>query len=89
MWGMTPPPAMVHLLVPADGELEVARGDALELEVLDGVAGQLQDLRGQVLQDCGGVHGGGGADAAVGGGAGLELAVDAAYRELQQTRGKF
>jgi hypothetical protein len=29
----------VELLVPADGELQVARGDALDLEVLAGVAG--------------------------------------------------
>jgi len=73
----------VELLVPTDGELQVARGDTLHLEVLAGVAGQLEDLGGEVLEDGGGVDGGGGADAAVRGGTRLELAVDAAHRELQ------
>jgi hypothetical protein len=73
----------VELLVPADGELQVARGDALDLEVLAGVAGQLQDLGGQVLEDGGGVDGGGGAHAAVGGRPRLEVAVDTAHRELR------
>jgi len=40
----------VELLVAADGELQVARGDALDLEVLGGVAGQLEHLGRQVLQ---------------------------------------
>ena len=52
----------VQLLVPADGELEVARRDPLEPEVLARVAGQLQHLRGQVLQDASPVHGGSGAN---------------------------
>ena len=39
----------VELLVTADGELQVARGDALDLEVLGGVAGELEDLGGEVL----------------------------------------
>jgi hypothetical protein len=39
----------VELLVTADGELQVARGDALDLEVLGRVAGQLEDLGGEVL----------------------------------------
>ena len=52
----------VELLVAADGELEVARRDPLEPEVLARVAGQLQHLRGQVLQDASPVHGGSGAN---------------------------
>ena len=39
----------VELLVAADGELQVARGDALDLEVLGGVSGELEDLGGEVL----------------------------------------
>ena len=39
----------VELFVAADGELEVARGDALDLEVLGGVACELEDLGGEVL----------------------------------------
>ncbi len=34
----------VKLLVTADGELKVARGDTLGLEVLGGVAGKLENL---------------------------------------------
>ena len=34
----------VQLLITADGELKVARSDALHLEVLAGVAGKLEDL---------------------------------------------
>ena len=48
----------VELLVAADGELQVARRDALHLEVLGRVARELEDLGGQVLHDRGGVHGG-------------------------------
>ena len=45
-------------------------------------------LGGQVLQDGGGVHRGGGTHAAVGGGAALEQTVDTAHGELQAgTRG--
>ena len=39
----------VELFVTADGQLQVAWGDALDLEVLGGVAGELEDLGGEVL----------------------------------------
>ena len=39
---------LIQLLVVADGQLEVARGDAGLLVVLGSVAGQLQDLGGEV-----------------------------------------
>jgi hypothetical protein len=32
--------------------LKVARGDSLDFEILGGVAGQLQHLRRQILQNC-------------------------------------
>jgi hypothetical protein len=41
----------VQLLVAANGELQVARRDALDLEILGGVAGQLEDFGGEVLED--------------------------------------
>ncbi len=41
----------VELLVSADGELKMARGDALDLQVLAGVPCELQDLGREVLQD--------------------------------------
>ena len=52
----------VELLVAADGELEVARRDALHLEVLAGVARELEHLGREVLEDGGRVDGGRGAD---------------------------
>ena len=79
----------VELLVTTDGELQVTRCDALDLEVLGGVARKLEHLGGEVLQDGSRVDGGGGADAALGGDGVLQEAVDAADRELQggETRG--
>ena len=37
----------IELLITADGELKVARGDALHLEVLARVAGKLENLNGR------------------------------------------
>lgn len=48
----------VELLITADGELKVARGDALDLEILCGVAGKLEDFGRQVFEDGSDVHGG-------------------------------
>jgi hypothetical protein len=48
----------VEFLVTADGELQVARRDALDLEILGGVASQLEDFSGQVLQDGSDIDGG-------------------------------
>jgi hypothetical protein len=55
---------LVQLLVVADGELKVTRGDASLLVVAGSVAGQLQDLGAQVLEHSGEVHGGATSDAA-------------------------
>jgi len=52
----------IKLLVSTNGELQVTRCDALDLKILASVAGQLEDLGGEVLQDGGGVDGGGGSD---------------------------
>ena len=41
----------IELLVTTDGELQVARGDALDLEVLGGIACELKHLSSQVLED--------------------------------------
>ena len=73
----------VELLVTADGELEVARVDALDLEVLGGVASELEHLSSEVLKDGSRVHSGSGSDALLGGSAALEVAVDTADRELE------
>lgn len=77
----------VQLFVTADGELQVAGGDALDFEVLGGVASQFEDFGAEVLQDGGGVHGSGGADAIVCGDSGLQEAVDTTNRELEPSAG--
>ena len=58
-----------ELLVVADRELDVARDDARLLVVARGVAGELEDLGGEVLEDGGEVDRRAGADAGCGGGA--------------------
>ena len=66
----------VQLLVSPDGELEMPGGDSLHLQVLTGVAGQLEDLSREVLQDGGAVHSSGGSNSAAAKGPGLEVTVD-------------
>ena len=73
---------LVELLVVADGELHVARDDARLLVVAGGVAGELKDLSGEVLEHRGKVHGRACTDAASIL-AGLEVAVDTAHGELE------
>lgn len=77
---------LVQLLVVPHGQLQMAGDDAGLLVVPGGVAGQLQDLGGQILQDGGQVDGGPGTDS-------LcvvpftEETVDAADGELQARSG--
>jgi len=73
----------VQLFVTPDGQLQVAGCDSLHLEVLGGVAGQLEHLGRQVLQDGRAVDGRGSAHPAVAGGAALEVAVDPSHGELE------
>ena len=75
-----------ELLIVADRQLDVAGDDAGLLVVAGGVAGELKDLGGEVLEDRGEVHGGTGTDA---GGvlANLEVARDAADGELKARLG--
>mgnify|MGYP000574870374 CR=1 FL=1 len=49
---------LVQLLVVADGELDVSRDDPAPLVVLGGVAGQLEELGGEVLEHRGELYGG-------------------------------
>ena len=60
----------------SDGELQMAGGDPLHLEILGGVASQLEDLGGEVLQDGGAVDGGGGSNTTCGETAALQVTVD-------------
>uniref|UniRef100_A0A453MUL2 Uncharacterized protein n=1 Tax=Aegilops tauschii subsp. strangulata TaxID=200361 RepID=A0A453MUL2_AEGTS len=73
---------LAELLIVADGEQQVARDDAGLLVVLGRVAGELQDLGGEVLEDSGEVDGGAGSDA-LGVSALLEVPPDAADGELE------
>ncbi|TNN72514.1 hypothetical protein EYF80_017290 [Liparis tanakae] len=77
---------LVQLLVVADGQLQVTRDDAALLVVSGGVTGQLQDLGGEILQDGGQVHGRSGPDSVCVVTL-AEVAVDAAYGELQSGAG--
>ena len=74
----------VELLVTTDGELEMAGRDTLDLEVLAGVAGELEDLGGQVLKDGGRVDGGGGTDTLGLLDGGLKETVDTTDGELSR-----
>lgn len=78
----------VQLLVSADGELQVARRDTLHLQILGRVAGQLEDLSGQVLEDGGGVDGRRGTDASVAGRAVLQVPMDTTDGELESCPGR-
>ena len=78
----------VELLVAADGELQVAWRDALDLEVLCGVSGELEDFGGEVFEDGGEVDGGFGADARLLARDGAEVALYATAGELETGLGR-
>lgn len=73
----------IQLFVAADRQLQMAGSDALHLQVLGGVACQLQDLSSEILEDGSAVHGGGGPDPPMARGARLQVPMDAAHGELQ------
>lgn len=73
----------VELLITANGELKVARGDTLHLEILGSVACQLENLSGKVLEDSCAVDGSCGTDTAIGRAAELKVAVDTTDGELE------
>ena len=72
----------VQLLVVADGELEMSRDDPAPLVVLGGVAGQLKELGGEVLEHRGEVDGGASADT-LGVSALAEIPGDSSHGELE------
>lgn len=73
----------VKLLVTTDGKQQVARSDALDLQVLAGISGKLENLSSEVLHNCGGVDSRGGTDTLVVVNSQLEESVDTTHRELQ------
>jgi len=78
----------VELLVAADGQLQVARGDALHLQVLGGVTCELEHFSGEVLKDGGRVDSRGSTDARASIHSALEEAVDSSNGELQAGSGR-
>ena len=64
----------VQLFVAADGKLQVARCDTLHLQILGGVACQLEDFSSQVLENGGEVNGRFGTDARLLAGDGSKVA---------------
>lgn len=79
----------VKLLVTADRELQVTRSYSLHLEVLAGVAGELQHLSGKILEDCRRVDGRRGTNATVGADSALEESVDSPDGELFSAKNKL
>ena len=75
---------LVELLIVADGELDVARDDALLLVVAGCVTGELEDLSGEVLEDGGEVHWGTSTNAG-GVAANAKVAVNATDWELESS----
>ncbi|KAH9872606.1 hypothetical protein J1614_004999 [Plenodomus biglobosus] len=73
----------VQFLVTADSELEMARRDALDLEILGGVACKFEHFGGQVLENGGQVDAGFGADARLLARNGTKVALYATAGELQ------
>ena len=73
----------VELLISTDGQLKVARGDTLNLQILASIPSQLQNLSSQVLQDGSRVDGCSGTNTTICLSPLLKLAVDTANRELK------
>ena len=72
----------IKLLVTSDGQLQMSWSNSLDLQVFGGVSGELEDLSGQVLEDCGSVNGGGSSDSGVGCDSALQESVDSSHGEL-------
>ena len=77
------PNQRIKFLIPANRKLQVARRDALDLQILSRVAGQLQHFGGQVFEHGGEVDGGFSADARLLSCYGAEVALYAATGELK------
>jgi hypothetical protein len=72
----------VQLFISTDGQLKMARGDTLHLQILASVPSQLQNLSGQVLQDSSRVDSRSSTNTAIRLSPLLQLTVDTTNREL-------
>lgn len=73
----------IELLITADGELQVARGDALDLEVLGGIACKLEHFGSKVFEDGSQVDGSFGTDPRLLSGNGSQVTLYATAGELK------
>lgn len=73
----------IQLFVTADGELQMAGRDTLDLEIFGSVSGQLEDFGGEVLQDGGEVDCCLGSDTSLLTGDVSEMALDTTAWELE------
>jgi hypothetical protein len=73
----------IELLITADGELQVTRGNTLHLQVLRSVTGKLQNFSSQILENGSAVDGSSGTDTSTSMAAILEEAMDTADRKLE------
>lgn len=78
----------IQLLVTTDGELQMAGSDTLHLQILGGVASQLEDLSGQIFEDGSRVDGGSGSNTSMRGGAVFQMPVDTSHGELKSGPGR-
>lgn len=74
---------LIKLVIGTDGEEQVARVDTLNVHILGGVSGKLEQLGSQVLEDGSRVNGSGGSNAASSVRALLQETVDTSDGELQ------
>jgi hypothetical protein len=72
----------VELLIASNSELEVSGCDSLDLEILAGVAGELENLSSQVLENSCSVHGRSGSNSAVSANSTLQESVNSSNGEL-------
>ena len=79
----------IELFVTANGQLQVTGSHSLHLEVLAGVACELQDLSGQVLENSSRVDGRCGSNTTVRGHSALQKSVDSTHRELYKKGGEI
>ena len=72
----------VQFLIASDSKLQVTRRNTLDLQILGGVASELEDFGGEIFEDGGNVDGSFGAHAHLVLGLRLQEALDTTAREL-------
>ncbi|PXF40306.1 hypothetical protein BWQ96_09962 [Gracilariopsis chorda] len=73
----------IKFLISSNGKLQVAGGYTLDLEILAGISGELENFRREVLEDGGRVDGSGGSHTLLATDAVFQVAMDSANWELK------